>query len=162
MGNWGIVYTSIKCGRVNVNYGVPVYDLFPHTVVFIMLNLCLQIWPETTDPSKFVYEDVAIAAYLMVSSSMHWCLQIYILTSFASSLLFLAPLCIPVSLWPQILNLTGLFVAVVILGKFYIIKNCHFILSLGNKGETGQIIDAPILVFMRTCSFSSCPQCKAK
>ena len=26
-----------------------------------------QTWPEGTDPRKFVYEDVAIAAYLLVS-----------------------------------------------------------------------------------------------
>lgn len=26
----------------------------------------MQIWPECTDPSKFVYEDVAIAAYLLL------------------------------------------------------------------------------------------------
>ena len=25
-----------------------------------------QIWPEVTDPAKFVYEDVAIATYLLV------------------------------------------------------------------------------------------------
>lgn len=25
-----------------------------------------QIWPESTDPSKFVYEDVAIATYLLL------------------------------------------------------------------------------------------------
>lgn len=25
-----------------------------------------QAWPEVTDPEKFVYEDVAIAAYLLV------------------------------------------------------------------------------------------------
>lgn len=27
----------------------------------------MQIWPEKTDPQKFVYEDVAIATYLLVS-----------------------------------------------------------------------------------------------
>lgn len=26
----------------------------------------MQIWPEKTDPQKFVYEDVAIATYLLV------------------------------------------------------------------------------------------------
>ena len=26
-----------------------------------------QTWPEATDPHKFVYEDIAIAAYLLVS-----------------------------------------------------------------------------------------------
>lgn len=26
----------------------------------------LQIWPECTDPSKFVYEDVAISTYLLL------------------------------------------------------------------------------------------------
>ena len=32
----------------------------------------LQVWPEVTDPEKFVYEDVAIATYLLVSvSSAH-------------------------------------------------------------------------------------------
>ena len=25
------------------------------------------MWPERTDPQKFVYEDIAIAAYLLVS-----------------------------------------------------------------------------------------------
>lgn len=25
-----------------------------------------QVWPEVTDPEKFVYEDVAIASYLLV------------------------------------------------------------------------------------------------
>jgi tRNASer (uridine44-2'-O)-methyltransferase len=28
--------------------------------------LLLQIWPENTDPLKFVYEDVAIATYLLL------------------------------------------------------------------------------------------------
>lgn len=27
-----------------------------------------QNWPESTDPEKFVYEDIAIAAYLLVSN----------------------------------------------------------------------------------------------
>lgn len=27
----------------------------------------LQVWPEVTDPEKFVFEDVAIATYLLVS-----------------------------------------------------------------------------------------------
>lgn len=31
---------------------------------------CLQVWPEVTDPEKFVYEDVAIATYLLVSSNL--------------------------------------------------------------------------------------------
>ena len=26
----------------------------------------LQIWPENTDPQKFVYEDVAIATYILL------------------------------------------------------------------------------------------------
>lgn len=26
----------------------------------------VKVWPEVTDPEKFVYEDVAIAAYLLV------------------------------------------------------------------------------------------------
>ena len=30
----------------------------------------LQVWPEVTDPEKFVYEDVAIATYLLVSSNL--------------------------------------------------------------------------------------------
>lgn len=25
------------------------------------------MWPESTDPQKFVYEDIAIASYLLVS-----------------------------------------------------------------------------------------------
>lgn len=29
-------------------------------------NTSFQIWPECTDPSKFVYEDVAIATYLLL------------------------------------------------------------------------------------------------
>lgn len=28
----------------------------------------LQVWPEVTDPEKFVYEDVAIATYLLVGN----------------------------------------------------------------------------------------------
>jgi hypothetical protein len=31
-----------------------------------LLVFIVQIWPERTDPQKFVYEDVAIAAYLLV------------------------------------------------------------------------------------------------
>lgn len=31
-----------------------------------MKNLYLQMWPETTDPLKFVYEDIAIATYLIL------------------------------------------------------------------------------------------------
>lgn len=31
-----------------------------------MVVIFFQIWPEKTDPQKFVYEDVAIAAYLLV------------------------------------------------------------------------------------------------
>jgi len=32
-----------------------------------ILNLLfLQNWPEATDPHKFVYEDIAIATYLLV------------------------------------------------------------------------------------------------
>lgn len=30
----------------------------------------LQVWPEVTDPEKFVYEDVAIAAYLLVGTHL--------------------------------------------------------------------------------------------
>ena len=30
-------------------------------------SLGFQIWPEKTDPKKFVYEDIAIASYLIVS-----------------------------------------------------------------------------------------------
>lgn len=26
------------------------------------------MWPESTDPQKFVYEDIAIASYLLVST----------------------------------------------------------------------------------------------
>lgn len=29
-------------------------------------DFLLQIWPECTDPQKFVYEDISIAAYLIV------------------------------------------------------------------------------------------------
>lgn len=28
--------------------------------------LIFQVWPEVTDPEKFVFEDVAIATYLLV------------------------------------------------------------------------------------------------
>lgn len=28
------------------------------------------MWPESTDPQKFVYEDIAIASYLLVSTMM--------------------------------------------------------------------------------------------
>lgn len=31
-----------------------------------MLANVFQVWPEVTDPEKFVYEDVAIASYLLV------------------------------------------------------------------------------------------------
>lgn len=29
-----------------------------------------QVWPEVTDPEKFVFEDVAIATYLLVSLNL--------------------------------------------------------------------------------------------
>ena len=32
-----------------------------------MYDFFLQNWPEGTDPHKFVYEDIAIATYLLVS-----------------------------------------------------------------------------------------------
>ena len=32
-----------------------------------------QNWPETTDPHKFVYEDIAIATYLLVSFCAYVC-----------------------------------------------------------------------------------------
>lgn len=35
------------------------------TFIFYYFNL-FQIWPECTDPTKFVYEDVAIATYLLL------------------------------------------------------------------------------------------------
>ena len=34
--------------------------------------LMFQVWPESTDPQKFVYEDVAIAAYLLVIIRSKW------------------------------------------------------------------------------------------
>lgn len=34
------------------------------------LLLISQVWPEVTDPEKFVYEDVAIAAYLLVRTAV--------------------------------------------------------------------------------------------
>ena len=34
----------------------------------VALVLLFQTWPESTDPQKFVFEDVAIAAYLIVST----------------------------------------------------------------------------------------------
>lgn len=33
----------------------------------IQIWFLFQVWPEVTDPEKFVYEDVAIATYLLVS-----------------------------------------------------------------------------------------------
>ena len=43
----------------------------PYFICQLTLNSSLfiffQIWPEKTDPQKFVYEDVAIATYLLVS-----------------------------------------------------------------------------------------------
>ena len=33
-----------------------------------------QNWPETTDPHKFVYEDIAIATYLLVSLRVSPCM----------------------------------------------------------------------------------------
>ncbi len=33
----------------------------------VCVCMCLQSWPEATDPHKFVYEDIAIASYLLVS-----------------------------------------------------------------------------------------------
>lgn len=38
--------------------------LFFHSFFFFFL----KVWPEVTDPEKFVYEDVAIATYLLVGS----------------------------------------------------------------------------------------------
>ncbi len=35
----------------------------------VCVCMCLQSWPEATDPHKFVYEDIAIASYLLVSGS---------------------------------------------------------------------------------------------
>ena len=32
-----------------------------------MYVIIVQNWPEATDPHKFVYEDIAIATYLLVS-----------------------------------------------------------------------------------------------
>ena len=37
------------------------------TYVKFLFVYFFQIWPEKTDPQKFVYEDVAIATYLLVS-----------------------------------------------------------------------------------------------
>ena len=41
-----------------------------HACLFECTLVCLccvlQNWPEATDPSKFVYEDIAIASYLLV------------------------------------------------------------------------------------------------
>lgn len=34
----------------------------------IFLYFFLKVWPEVTDPEKFVYEDVAIATYLLVGN----------------------------------------------------------------------------------------------
>lgn len=36
-------------------------------IVLSIYILISQVWPEVTDPEKFVYEDVAIATYLLVS-----------------------------------------------------------------------------------------------
>lgn len=35
-----------------------------------ILGDIFQVWPEVTDPEKFVYEDVAIAAYLLVRTHL--------------------------------------------------------------------------------------------
>lgn len=37
--------------------------LFFHSIFF-----SFKVWPEVTDPEKFVYEDVAIATYLLVGN----------------------------------------------------------------------------------------------
>lgn len=36
-------------------------------IFLLILPSFSQVWPEVTDPEKFVYEDVAIATYLLVS-----------------------------------------------------------------------------------------------
>ncbi len=35
-------------------------------LLFYSVSFILQSWPEATDPHKFVYEDIAIATYLLV------------------------------------------------------------------------------------------------
>lgn len=35
-------------------------------LLFGKYKLSLQIWPDNTDPSKFVYEDIAIATYILL------------------------------------------------------------------------------------------------
>lgn len=37
-------------------------------IYFSFCFFCLKVWPEVTDPEKFVYEDVAIATYLLVGN----------------------------------------------------------------------------------------------
>ena len=44
------------------NFSLQLYNC---SVVFI-----LKMWTEVTDPLKYVYEDIAIATYLIVSVSM--------------------------------------------------------------------------------------------
>lgn len=40
--------------------------IFLVSLINLMIFFFSQIWPEVTDPSKFVYEDLAIASYLML------------------------------------------------------------------------------------------------
>ena len=35
-------------------------------LILMMYLILFQVWPEKTDPQKFVFEDVAIATYLLV------------------------------------------------------------------------------------------------
>ena len=39
-------------------------SIFNHFHIRVVLNF--QIWPEKTNPEKYVFEDVAIATYLLV------------------------------------------------------------------------------------------------
>ena len=63
--------------RLKEKYGPPLIEVaraWPSSLTEIAtmkltLFLCTQNWPETTDPQKFVYEDIAIATYLLVRSN---------------------------------------------------------------------------------------------
>lgn len=37
-------------------------------LIFYSFFFSPKVWPEVTDPEKFVYEDVAIATYLLVGN----------------------------------------------------------------------------------------------
>ena len=44
--------------------------VFIGSLILFPLYTRVQDWPEATDPHKFVYEDIAIATYLIVSCGL--------------------------------------------------------------------------------------------